>query len=76
MAGPSGGAPDAILDSENGHVVDGRLVVDVAERVSQLLLDGELSRGFGERGQAWVGERWVWDQQAERLRELLDPSGH
>ena len=27
--------------------------------------------GMGRRGREWVGERWRWDQQAERLVALL-----
>jgi len=72
VAGDSGGAPDAVLDGENGFVVDGRSVTAVAERVSQLLLDRSLATAFGERGRAWVGERWLWDQQAARLTSMLD----
>jgi len=71
VAGDSGGAPDAVLDGENGMVVDGRDVGQVANRVATLLADHELARRFGERGRAWVGERWRWDDLAERLQRLL-----
>jgi phosphatidylinositol alpha-1,6-mannosyltransferase len=71
VAGDSGGAPDAVLDGENGFVVDGRSVAQVADRVSTLLLDRDLARRFGERGRAWVAEKWLWDHQAGRLKELL-----
>jgi phosphatidyl-myo-inositol dimannoside synthase len=71
VAGDSGGAPDAVLDGENGVVVDGRDVGQVADRVATLLLDRELARRFGERGRAWVAERWRWDDLAVRLQRLL-----
>ncbi|NIZ92539.1 glycosyltransferase family 4 protein [Kineococcus rubinsiae] len=71
VAGDSGGAPDAVLDGENGHVVDGRDVAAVAERVSALLLDRATARAFGERGRAWVSGRWGWALQAQRLDALL-----
>ena len=71
VVGASGGAPDAALDGENGHVVDGRSVTAVADRISQLLLDRALARRFGARGRAWVSERWTWDQQSARLLALL-----
>jgi phosphatidylinositol alpha-1,6-mannosyltransferase len=71
VAGDSGGAPDAVLDGENGLVVDGRDVGQVADRVATLLLDRELARRFGERGRAWVAERWRWDDLAVRLQRLL-----
>jgi len=71
VAGNSGGAPDAVLDGENGYVVDGRRVVDVADRVSELLTDRELASRFGKRGREWVHERWLWDQQVQHLTGLL-----
>ena len=71
VAGDSGGAPDAVLDGENGYVVRGRDVAAVADRCADLLLDRDLARRFGERGRAWVAERWRWDDLAVRLQRLL-----
>jgi phosphatidyl-myo-inositol dimannoside synthase len=71
VAGDSGGAPDAVLDGENGFVVDGRAVEQVADRVATLLNDAALARRFGMRGRAWVREKWLWDHQAQRLQSLL-----
>ena len=71
VAGDSGGAPDAVLDGENGYVVDGRDRAAVARRCAELLLDPELARKFGERGRAWVAEQWRWDDLAVRLQHLL-----
>ncbi len=73
VAGDSGGAPDALLPDENGFVVDGRSPAQVADRCAQLLQDAELRRRFGERGRAWVSERWRWDVLAARLQQLLEP---
>jgi phosphatidylinositol alpha-1,6-mannosyltransferase len=71
VAGSSGGAPDAVLDGENGIVVDGRSVGAVADQVSGLLLDREAARRFGLRGREWVSTEWTWDRQAYRLQQLL-----
>ncbi|MBB5118584.1 GDP-mannose-dependent alpha-(1-6)-phosphatidylinositol monomannoside mannosyltransferase [Streptomyces eurocidicus] len=71
IAGDSGGAPDAVLDGETGYVVRGGSPADTADRVVTLLGDPELRRRMGERGRAWVEERWRWDLLADRLRELL-----
>lgn len=71
VAGDSGGAPDAVLDGENGYVVPGRDVDAVADRCAELLLDRALAAKFGERGRAWVAEQWRWDDLAVRLRRLL-----
>ena len=71
VAGDSGGAPDAVLDGENGYVVDGRSPSAVAARCAELLLDPVLAQRFGARGRAWVAERWRWDDLAVRLQRLL-----
>ncbi|WP_432493211.1 glycosyltransferase family 4 protein [Kineococcus gypseus] len=71
VAGDSGGAPDAVLDGVNGHVVDGRDVAAVAERVAGLLADPARARALGAAGRAWVSRRWGWTEQADRLAALL-----
>jgi len=71
VAGRSGGAPDAVLEGENGTVVDGDDVAAVAAACTDLLLDRERAAAYGRRGRAWVAERWRWDDLAVRLRRLL-----
>ena len=71
VAGRSGGSPDAVLDGETGHVVDGRSVADVAAVISRLLGDPARGRAMGERGRQWVEQEWRWDVLAARLRALL-----
>ena len=71
VAGDSGGAPDAVLEGETGHVVDGRDVSAVAEHVSGLLEDDERRRAMGEAGRAWISREWQWSTLAARLRGLL-----
>ncbi|MFF2653376.1 glycosyltransferase family 4 protein [Streptomyces sp. NPDC058045] len=71
LAGESGGAPDAVLDGETGWVVPGGAPEQTAERLVLLLSDPELRARMGERGRAWVHDRWRWDHLAGDLRELL-----
>ncbi|MGP4113084.1 glycosyltransferase family 4 protein [Streptomyces sp. 4N509B] len=74
IGGDSGGAPDAVLEGETGWVVGAGAAsapAETAERLVALLADAELRRRMGERGRAWVEERWRWDHLADRLRELL-----
>ncbi|MFF9864329.1 glycosyltransferase family 4 protein [Streptomyces sp. NPDC013953] len=71
VAGDSGGAPDAVLDGETGWVVRGGSPSDCADRIVTLLKDPELRRRMGERGRAWVEERWRWDLLATQLQALL-----
>ncbi|MGR4851734.1 glycosyltransferase family 4 protein [Streptomyces sp. LARHCF252] len=71
VAGDSGGAPDAVLDGETGWVVRGGSPADAADRIITLLGDTELRGRMGERGRAWVEEKWRWDLLAEQLKNLL-----
>ncbi|MEW2633487.1 glycosyltransferase family 4 protein [Streptomyces sp. NPDC048389] len=71
VAGDSGGAPDAVLDGETGWVVRGGSPEESADRIVTLLQDPDLRRRMGDRGRAWVEERWRWDLLAERLVALL-----
>ncbi|WP_042165851.1 glycosyltransferase family 4 protein [Streptomyces sp. NBRC 110035] len=73
VAGDSGGAPDAVLDGETGWVVRGDTPAESADRVIALLADPGLRHRMGERGRAWVEEKWRWDLLAETLRTLLRP---
>ncbi|MFS0697470.1 glycosyltransferase family 4 protein [Streptomyces nitrosporeus] len=71
VAGDSGGAPDAVLDGETGWVVRGGSAEETADRITTLLGDPGLRRRMGERGRAWVEEKWRWDLLARRLTTLL-----
>lgn len=71
VAGDSGGAPDAVLEGENGLVVDGRDIAAVAGACADLLTDRARAERLGKRGRAWVAERWRWDDLAVRLQHLL-----
>ncbi len=71
VAGRSGGSPDAVLDGETGHVVDGRSVAQVADAVAGLLADPDRAAAMGRAGRAWVERAWRWETMAGRLRDLL-----
>lgn len=71
VAGDSGGAPDAVLEGVTGHVVDGRRVEEVADRVSELLADETKRKTMGDAGREWVSREWRWPTLAARLGELL-----
>ena len=68
LAGRSGGAPATVRDGETGHVVDGRDVRAVADRLVELLT---APGAMGEKGRAWAADEWSWDASARRLRALL-----
>ncbi len=71
VGGDSGGAPDAILDGETGHVVPGDRADLVADRLISLLSEPGRAAVLGERGAAWVHTDWRWELVAERLEKIL-----
>lgn len=72
VAGDSGGAPDAVLEGETGYVVGGRDVAAIAGRIGDLLSDPVRAKAMGAAGRSWVEREWRWEQQADRLKSLLD----
>ncbi|NEC03053.1 glycosyltransferase family 4 protein [Streptomyces anulatus] len=73
LVGDSGGAPDTVRDGVTGHVVDGRDVAAVADRLVELVRDREAARAMGEKGRAWVREAWGWEGTYDTLAGLLTP---
>jgi glycosyltransferase involved in cell wall biosynthesis len=71
IGGDSGGAPDAILDGETGHVVPGKDVDAVADALIELLGDPAAATAMGRKGLAWVDREWRWDFVADRLEHIL-----
>ena len=72
IAGDSGGAPDAVLDGQTGHVVGGRDRVALTGHLIELLRDPDRRAAMGAAGRAWVEQDWRWDVIADRLRSMLD----
>lgn len=71
IAGKSGGAPDAVLESETGITVDGKDLVAVAEAVKFLFDDPIRAKEMGRRGREWIISSWRWDIWATKFMELL-----
>ena len=71
VIGDSGGAPETVLDGETGFVVHPRDVVEVADRLGELLTDRVLARAMGERGRDRAMRDWTWQLSGAVLRALL-----
>jgi phosphatidylinositol alpha-1,6-mannosyltransferase len=71
IVGDSGGAIDAVLDGETGYLVDGTNTNEIAQRISQLILNPDVAKRMGEAGRNWVTQEWTWDQNFKKLDGLL-----
>lgn len=67
-----GGAREAIVEGETGHLVRSGDDEALAARVSELLLDPEKARRMGERGRRRVEERFSARVQLERTSEMYE----
>ena len=71
IVGDSGGAVDAVLDGETGFLVDGKNLIQISDRLIQLLNDQDLAKRMGAAGRAWVMQQWTWEHSFKRLDSLL-----
>ena len=72
IGGRSGGVPDAIVDGVTGILVDPHDVDDIAERISRLLLDRQLTACMGENGYKRVHEQFTWSHVCTRIQGILE----
>ncbi|AKS33614.1 GDP-mannose-dependent alpha-(1-6)-phosphatidylinositol monomannoside mannosyltransferase [Mycolicibacterium goodii] len=71
VAGRSGGAPETVLDTETGLVVDGTDVDAITTAVGDLLADPGRAAAMGVAGRHWALDNWQWRTRGARLAELL-----
>lgn len=70
VAGAAGGALDAVLDGETGLLVDPTDHVAVAEAITRLMTDPDLSRRMGAAG-ARRAQDFAWPVIAARVQQVL-----
>jgi phosphatidylinositol alpha-1,6-mannosyltransferase len=71
IGGTSGGAPDAVLESETGFSVDGTSATAIAEAAIRLLSNAEYAEKLGAQGREWIVKEWRWEIWAEKFQTLL-----
>jgi glycosyltransferase involved in cell wall biosynthesis len=67
-----GGAREAVVEGETGHVVPAGDDAAMAERIVALLNDAERARAMGERGRRVVVEKFSCGAQLRRTVELYE----
>jgi phosphatidylinositol alpha-1,6-mannosyltransferase len=71
IAGNSGGAPDAVIESQTGFVVDGTDIQEIANASVALLNDPALCAALGSAGREWIVEKWRWEIWSQQFETLL-----
>jgi glycosyltransferase involved in cell wall biosynthesis len=70
VASEVGGIPEIITDGVNGRLVTGTDTADIAERVIELLLDGERASAMGEAGRETVRRRFTAARMVEGIERV------
>lgn len=71
IAGNSGGAPDAVLESVTGYAVDGTSTVEISSAIIKVLKDPQAAALMGERGREWINDQWRWEIWSKKFNSLL-----
>lgn len=69
IAGTSGGAPEAVIESETGLVADKE---SLESAIQKLLRDKSLRDQFGQAGRNWVMREFTLNSRGDLIRHLLD----
>jgi phosphatidylinositol alpha-1,6-mannosyltransferase len=68
----SGGIPEAILDQESGFVVPERDIAAIAEKIQILAQDPSLRTRMGEKGKAFIAEKFSPERSADIYVSLYE----
>ena len=72
LAGNSGGAPDAVKQSETGLVVNGTDEKQIASAAIELLNNRDSSKKMGLAGRQWIVNNWRWETWSKEFEALLN----
>ena len=72
LAGNSGGAPDAVKQSETGLVVNGTDEKQIASAAIELLNNRDSSKKMGLAGRQWIVDNWRWETWSKEFEALLN----
>ena len=72
LAGNSGGAPDAVKQSETGLVVSGTDEKQIASAAIELINNSDSSKKMGLAGRQWIVNNWRWEIWSKEFEALLN----
>jgi phosphatidylinositol alpha-1,6-mannosyltransferase len=72
MGGRSGGIPEAVADGVTGLLVDPHDPEDIANAITRLLLDSDLSTRLGRQGRLRVARDFTWERVGTQVQGILE----
>jgi len=72
IAGASGGVRDAVVDGENGLLVDPENVDSIKTAILRLASDAALRDQLGRQGRERAKKKFNWPSQARKISELIN----
>ena len=69
VAYPLDGTPEVVLNGKTGFLCEPENCRQVADRISELLLDADLRHRLGQQGQELVRERFSWQRMSDVLEQ-------
>lgn len=71
IAGRSGGVFDAVLDGENGLMVDPDSIYEIKEAILKLKNNKDLRDNMGNKGRLRASSKFNWEYQVKSLRDRI-----
>lgn len=71
IGGKSGGVLDAVIDGDNGYLVDPTDIGMIATAIDDMLSQPERAQALGKRGKQRVETMFEWEVQAKKLEAIL-----
>lgn len=71
IAGRSGGVSDAVLDGENGLMVDPDNIYEIKEAILKLKNNKDLRDDMGNKGRLRASSEFNWEYQVKSLRDKI-----
>ncbi len=72
IGGRSGGIPEAVADGVTGLLVDPHDPQDIANAITRLLVDLDLSARLGQQGRLRVARDFTWERVGTQVQGILE----
>ncbi|MEK7189353.1 MAG: glycosyltransferase family 4 protein [Patescibacteria group bacterium] len=71
VVGNSGGAPETVHHGYSGFVVDAEEPEELYQSLLKILTDEPFAKRLGVYGRDWVGRKFQWEREVEKLKNVL-----